>query len=86
MIFGKTPKSTLKFFTLRSSPPSGTVAENGNGCGNGCDKNVAFFSCFALIFVLSLHREKRRKASKAYRLKEITLLIFMTTRIDKTIK
>ena len=65
IIFGKITKDYKRFLTLFSSIFTflivGTVAKNGNGCGNGCEEIFTFFSCFSTEFTLSLHREKQRK-------------------------
>jgi len=39
----------------------GTVAENGNGCGNGCEKRVVFFlvSSAKSFYLCSVKRKKR---------------------------
>ena len=42
----------------------GTVAKNGNGCGNGCEKTIDFFSCFSCKNALSLQREKEKTISQ----------------------
>ena len=39
----------------------GTVAENGNGCGNGCEKTAVFFIVFLAksFYLCSVKRKKR---------------------------
>ena len=39
----------------------GTVAENGNGCGNGCEKTIDFFLVFPTksFYLCSVKRKKR---------------------------
>ena len=39
----------------------GTVAKNGNGCGNGCEKTIDFFLVFPTksFYLCSVKRKKR---------------------------
>ena len=39
----------------------GTVAKNGNGCGNGCEKQSIFFLAFPAktLYLCSVKRKKR---------------------------
>ena len=39
----------------------GTVAENGNGCGNGCEKTIDFFLVFPTksFYLCNVKRKKR---------------------------
>ena len=52
-------KTTPFFLLYGQDVRMGTVAENGNGCGNGCEKNFMKNTWLSENFLISLHRQNQ---------------------------